>query len=334
MHIESRAPTRIDLAGGTLDIWPLYLYHQPAVTVNVAIELHAACRLTPRRDRKIVLLSYDTRTREIFGLLKELAAAKNHHLALPALLVRAFRPQNGLVLETDSEAPAGAGLGGSSALNIAICGALNEFTRAGYSTAQRIVIARNVEAQVIRIPTGEQDYFSATYGGVSAIHWRPEGPLRVGIPLNLAELQERLVLVYTGEPRASAINNWQVMKAHIDGSRRVLRNFDELARIALEMHQALAEQDWREVGRLLHSEWQVRRRNAPGISTPFIDRLWPVARRAGAVASKVCGAGGGGCVVYFVEKGTRARVEQALGQAGARVIPVRIARRGLRLTRG
>lgn len=333
MYIESRAPTRVDLAGGTLDIWPLYLFHQPAVTVNVAINLEAACRITPRRDRKIVLISYDTREREVYGSLEELANLNRHRLTLPALLVKAFRPRAGLVLETDSEAPAGAGLGGSSALNIAICGALNELIHAGYSIAHRIEIAANVEAQVIEVPTGKQDYFSATYGGASAIHWRPDGSLRESIPVDAEELDQRLVLVYTGQPRVSAINNWEVMKSHLDGRPRVRRNFDKIAAIARAMHHALARNDWRAAGRLLRAEWEARWRNAPGIATPFIHRLWPIARRAGAVAGKVCGAGGGGCVVYLVRRGARERVERALAEAGARVLRVRMARRGLRVRR-
>lgn len=334
MYIESRAPTRIDLAGGTLDIWPLYLFHQPAITVNVAIRLEAVCRITPRRDRRIVLISYDMNRREVYGSLGELRVSDRHRLTLAALLVEAFAPCVGLVLETDSQAPAGAGLGGSSALNIAICAALNELTRAGYSLAERIEIASNVEAQVIQVPTGKQDYFSATYGGASAIHWLVDGARRESIPVDLDGLEERMVLVYTGQPRASAINNWEVMKAHLDGNRRVRRNFDRIAAIAREMQMALAQNDWRAAAQLLRAEWEHRWRNAPAIATPFIHRLWPVARRAGAVAGKVCGAGGGGCVVYLVKPGARARVEEALHRAGARVLPVRIARRGLRVRRG
>ena len=141
MYIESRAPTRIDLAGGTLDIWPLYLFHQPAITVNVAIRLEAVCRITPRRDRRIVLISYDTSRRQVYNSIQELRTSDRHRLTLPALLVKAFAPRTGFVLETDSQAPAGAGLGGSSALNIAICGALNRFTRKNLPPAKLIEVA-------------------------------------------------------------------------------------------------------------------------------------------------------------------------------------------------
>ena len=78
------------------------------------------------------------------------------------------------------------------------------------------------------------------------------------------------------------------------------------------MHRALAEAQWDDVERLMREEWKLRRTNAPGITTPLIDKLIDVARRNGARAAKVCGAGGGGCVIVFIEQGSRQRVEDAI----------------------
>ena len=86
------------------------------------------------------------------------------------------------------------------------------------------------------------------------------------------------------------------------------------------MRRALGRSDWEDAARLLREEWKLRRTNAPGITTPLIDRLVAVARRNGAQAAKVCGAGGGGCVVFLVEPGTKERVAQTLTAAGAQVL--------------
>src|ERR671917_2569747 len=59
MIIESTAPTRVDLAGGTIDIWPLYLFHPGATTVNFAISLYARCRIETREDDRVILESRD-----------------------------------------------------------------------------------------------------------------------------------------------------------------------------------------------------------------------------------------------------------------------------------
>ena len=332
MRIFSKAPCRVDLAGGTLDIWPLYLYHANAVTLNFAVDRYASCTLETRPDSQIVLRSRDLSGEEIFGDLKALQSAKRYKLPLLAYLVKFFAPSTGINLSTDSEAPAGAGISGSSTLIIAIASALNKLTRAGYPIEKLREIAQNIEAQIIRVPTGAQDYYPAMYGGVSAIELSPLGIVRKAIPVDLADLNERIVLAYTGEPRNSGINNWEVTKAHIDGDAKVRRNFDRIAAIAHGMRGALERSDWADVSRLLREEWHNRRKNAPGISTPLIDRLVAATRRAGAAGAKVCGAGGGGCVIFLVEPGSKAAVSAVIEREGATVLPVQVAGRGVRTT--
>jgi D-glycero-alpha-D-manno-heptose-7-phosphate kinase len=111
----------------------------------------------------------------------------------------------------------------------------------------------------------------------------------------------------------------------------VHRNFDRIAAIAYAMRQALEKPDWNEVARLLREEWANRRKNAPGITTPLIDRLVAATRRVGAVGAKVCGAGGGGCVFFLVERGSKESVSAAIGAEGAKVLPVKVAPRGVQV---
>ena len=331
MQIASQAPCRVDLAGGTLDIWPLYLYHANAVTVNFAVDRYTRCVLETRSDRRILLSSKVLGIAESFESLEALDAANKYKLPLPAQVVRFFAPRTGFELRTDSEAPPGAGISGSSALIIAIASALDRLTGAGYKLEKLREISQNIEARIIRVPTGSQDYYPAMYGGVSAIELGVAGIVRQKIPVDVRDFNERIVLAYTGVPRNSGINNWEVMKAHIDGDRRVHRNFDEIAAIAQAMRGALERSDWSEVGRLLREEWSHRRKNAPGISTPLIDRLVAVTRKAGATGAKACGAGGGGCVFFLAERGSRQRVSEAIEREGATLLPARVAPRGVKV---
>lgn len=333
MTIVSQAPTRVDLAGGTLDIWPLYLFHKTSQTINFAINCHAKCWLTPRRGSAIELRSRDLDVSEKFSSLRELTTAldKKNGVRLPLLarLTAAFAPSDGFTLETDSESPAGAGLGGSSALNIAVCGALARFKGEKLSAPKLIEIARNVEAQVLGVPTGEQDYYSAMYGGVQAIQLTPFGVFPKKLSVNAEELGLRIVLCYTGQSRNSGFNNWEVMKAHIDGNRAVVTQFDGITKIAVEMRTALESADWNTTAKLIDMEWRLRKKNHPGISTPGIERLMDIARRNGGISAKVCGAGGGGCVTFFVKPEAKGRVESALQQAGATVLPISVFAKGL-----
>jgi len=327
--IAASAPCRADLAGGTLDIWPLYLFHPGAVSVNVALSILTACRITPQPGHRIHLQSHDTSREESFASLDELMAATAYRHPLAAYLVRFFHPQDGFVLETFSESPAGAGISGSSALMIATAAALARFVGREIEIEQVRVIAQNVEAQIIRVPTGCQDYYPAMYGGVSAIHLEADGIRRENIPIAAEELDQRFCLFYTGAPRQSGINNWEVFKQHINGDEHVIHNFAEISRIAQGMHRALVNQQWETVEALMQEEWRLRRTNAPGIATPLIDKLIAVALLNGGRAAKVCGAGGGGCVVVLVEPGSRPRVETAVSDYGGQPLDFHVARQGL-----
>jgi D-glycero-alpha-D-manno-heptose-7-phosphate kinase len=331
MKIFSKAPCRVDLAGGTLDIWPLYLYHANAVTLNFAVNRFATCTLQTRPDSKIVLRSRDLAGEETFPDLDALRSARRYKLPLLAFLLKFFAPATGVELSTDCEAPTGAGISGSSTLIIAIASALNKLTGAGYTIEKLREIAQNIEAQIIRVPTGAQDYYPAMYGGVSAIELTAAGIARHAMRVGLDDLNERIVLAYTGEPRNSGINNWEVTKAHIDGDAKVHRNFDRIAAIAHAMRGALEKAEWDDVARLLREEWTHRRKNAPGISTPLIDRLIATTRRAGSTGAKVCGAGGGGCVIFLVEGGAKASVTAAIEREGATVLPVMVEPCGVRV---
>jgi D-glycero-alpha-D-manno-heptose-7-phosphate kinase len=326
----------MDLAGGTLDIWPLYLYHVGAVTVHVAITRYARCvvETAPRGRpgaRAITIVSRDQNRRESFPSLAALAAGRLYELPLLAHLVRYFKPVGGLTLTTDSEAPAGAGIGGSSALAVAICAALDRLTGRGLRLEDWIHISRDAEAIVIGVPTGTQDHYPPAFGGAGVLHLGPGGERREPLRVDLDALEARLVLCYTGKPRQSGINNWEVLKGHLDGNRRIQRNLEEISQVAQSMRTALERGRWSEAGRLIREEWSARRRNLPTISTPTIDRIIAGARRAGALGGKVCGAGGGGCVALLIEPDARARVEAAVAAAGGQVLPIRIDRQGVRV---
>ena len=328
-RISSSAPCRADLAGGTLDLWPLYLFHPGARTLNFALGILTRCSIEPLAGRRIRLRSLDTEKEDDFPNLDALIATRKYRHPIAAYLVRFFAPSGGFLIQTHSESPAGAGISGSSALMIATTAALARFCGRKLSLEETRVIAQNVEAQIIHVPTGCQDYYPALYGGANAIFLDASGIRREAIAVPPEEIEARFVLAYTGAPRQSGINNWEVFKAHVNGDRHVFHNFEEIARIAREMHPAMLAGNWGEVARLLREEWKLRRTNVPGITTALIDELIGIARKHGGVAAKVCGAGGGGCVLFMVQEGSRSRVEQALALSGAQILPLQVARTGL-----
>jgi D-glycero-alpha-D-manno-heptose-7-phosphate kinase len=248
VRIETSAPTRIDLAGGTLDIWPLYLFHHGAQTVNAAISIRARATIESRSDNRILIQSQDTGATVEADDWRELWDQRE--LRLLSLLVHFFEAR-GLTLTTTSESPAGAGIAGSSALNVAVCAALAQWSRRHYEPEALLQVAMNVEAQAINVPTGLQDYRPALYGGIAALELEADGVRRVAIDLDPSQLERRLVLCYTGEPRNSGTNNWEIFKRHVDGDRHVFDCFERIRDTAAAMRLALTKADWNGVGRAI-----------------------------------------------------------------------------------
>lgn len=333
MIIESSAPTRIDLAGGTIDIPPLFLFHENAATVNFAINLLAQCRIETRTDDKIIIESLDRGSKIESSLSKISELATEENLALPAKLIYFFKPEIGFNLTTKSAAPAGAGLAGSSALNIAIIGALNRLVGNRYDESRFITIAANIETQVIKVPAGFQDYYPAQFGGAMCLHFKSDGIEHEPLNIDVATLENRIAVCYTGEPRNSGINNWELTKRHIDGDRELFDLFEGIRDSALSTRAAIIGNDWQQVGEILRMMQPERKKLSPNITTPQMDKIIETAMNAGAIAAKVCGAGGGGCIAFYCHDGKRSEVELALGKAaGAMILDWRFAEQGLQVT--
>lgn len=333
MIIESSAPTRVDLAGGTIDIPPLFLFHEGASTVNFAISLLAKCRIETRNDNRIVLESVDRGLKFETNLANIDSLKDEPRLELLSKLVYFFKPETGFNMTTESLAPAGAGLAGSSTLNIACIGALNKLVGDRYISDQFIPIAAAVECQVIKVPTGYQDYYSAQYGGVSCIHFGPDGMRREVLDIDTETLEKCIAVCYTGEPRNSGTNNWEITKRHIDGSRELFDIFEDIRDTSIELRAALLQNDWTAVGEILKASYPERKRLSPNITTPQMDMLIEKALNNGAIAAKVCGAGGGGCIAFFCDEGRRKDVEQAIAEEnGAEVLDWKLNTDGLVVT--
>ncbi|MGE0616197.1 MAG: GHMP kinase [Bacteriovoracia bacterium] len=342
MHIESRAPIRIDLAGGTLDIWPLYLLIPHATTVNVGIDMYAQAFLRGEpSDRDVfVLRSEDLNAQAEIPVADVYSATVGPALDLHLRLLRHFlrqkkdfpsrKPQR-VTLSTKAKSPAGAGLGGSSALNIALCGALDTWVSERKSLdivkeGERLIgIARDVESQVLKVPAGLQDYYGAMYGGLQAIQWAAgEHHRRWLDPAILKELSARLVLFYSGKSRNSGINNWHVYKSVIDQEPTITARLRAIAEATSQLEKNLSgTPDWTAAVASIADEWKARRELAQGISTPEMETAFAAGEKLGARAYKVCGAGGGGCFFLMTEKADEALRQKLVAQIPASAPDIR-----------
>ncbi len=331
MIIEARAPTRVDLAGGTLDIHPIHLLEDDVWTINAAVEIPVRVRLAPAR-RGFSIRSQDLGHRIEADSLEELPLGGPMDSVCRALRFAAPRP--GLAVMLTSAAPPGSGLGASSALLVALLAALDRLARRKRTREELVAVASLIEMQSLRMVTGRQDHLAAVCGGVNAIRFGLDGdavqPLLPTHALRQA-LQSRLVIAYTGRPHSSGLTNWGVVRSYLDGKPGTVHRLRCIAQVARQTREALRARHLDALGPLLAEEWSHRRELAAGVSTPLIERALNVARRSGALGGKACGAGGGGCVLIFVRSGAKHACESALRGAGFQVLPARIAPRGLKV---
>ncbi len=336
--IRASAPARVDLAGGTLDIWPVYLLVERATTVNAAIALraHAEISLCGAAEHHAVARDLGREARIPAGETGGPGEAPRSASALPLheAILRHRAPGRPLRVVTWSDVPAGSGLGGSSSLAVALLAGLARLGGEAIDGAEIVRVAADLEARVIETLTGTQDHLAALHGGVAAIGYGPGGATRRTLPVAPRDLESRGVLAFLGASRASARANWDMLRRALDGDGATRRGLAAVAEIAGRMERALLRGDLDGAARLLGAEWEERRGLSPEVTTPETEIALRAARAAGALGGKICGAGGGGALFVMGEPGARDRIDRALRDLGCRILEFRLDTTGLAVEGG
>ena len=334
------APARLDLAGGTLDIRPIHLVlPEPGVTVNVALDMPSRAVVEPVASGGIRLASEDRDESVAYADPAALAAALcegDAPLALLSRAVQAVAPAGGLALTTRSRSPAGAGLGASSSLLVSVLAALAAAQGRGEEDLrpERLVpLAVDLETAVLGRPTGYQDFYPPLLGGCLALEGRPGGVVAERLDVDLEALAARLRLVWTGEPHVSGDTNWHTLRAFLDGEPATRAAIHEIAELSRAVRDRLREGDLDGALASVVSEGSVRRRMARGVTTSTIDALDGAVRQAGAVGTKILGAGGGGCVLVVLPGPRVEAVEAVLARGPWRALPLALSAAGLAVHR-
>jgi D-glycero-alpha-D-manno-heptose-7-phosphate kinase len=333
--ITATAPTRVDLAGGTLDLWPIHNLLERKATVNVAVSLEATVEVTPSTDSRFHFLSEDQNIHDS-GTFN--AVIKSPKLLLFGLLLSAFWDDTlpPIQLKTKAKSPAGAGLGGSSCLAIAICYALaharSKF-EPGYKIpdeATFVRTAQDVESKVIHAPTGVQDYWGGLRGGINIIEYHYGKTAVTTLPGKIWDSQDfKLLCCYSGKSRASAINNWEIFKRIFDGDQQLLTKIAAIGCEAADCAESILKKDWKNALAASQREWALRTALWPTIETVETKRIDTAARDAGAIFTRVCGAGGGGVMGVFCPTDKILKVSDAMSAVGGQVMDVTVGGPGV-----
>lgn len=316
---RARAPTRLDLAGAWTDV-PPFSEREGGAVVSAAISLYAHAVVRSRRGG-VRLHALDYGATVSARRASELPVEGD--LALLAAAARRFGPKGEFELTTHADYPAGSGLGGSGAMGVAVVAALSAArreTRMAVEIAQR---AHLLETQDAKLPGGKQDQYSAALGGIQFLEFADPAVSASRLDPQrdcLRELEQHLVLCYSGASRLSGRTIARVMERYAAGDAAVTAALRGLKRCAVAMREALLRGDVGAVGEILAENWRHQQALGPEMQTAPMRKLADAAGRAGAKAYKACGAGAGGCLVFLAPPGEEHVVGEALRAAGGTVL--------------
>ncbi len=320
--IISRTPLRISFAGGSSD-FPAFYRRERGAVVTTAINKYIYITVNKKFDSRI-RASYSVT--EMVDRVEDL----QHELIREAL--RLVGITGGIEITSISDIPSrGTGLGSSGTYTVGVLHALHAFA-GRHADAKRLAEeACEIEISRLAHPIGKQDQYIAAYGGLQFIQFE-EGAVSVEPLLPGAEfrqaLQEHLLLLYTGLTRdANTILAEQ--QRNLDRGADTLDDAVRLRDLAVDLRAAILGRRLGEVGEILDAGWAVKRRLAPGVTTPQIDEWYTHARAAGAIGGKLLGAGGGGFLLLFAAPRDHAAITEKLPDL--RRVPFRLEPHGSRI---
>ncbi len=322
MIIRSKAPLRIGLAGGGSDVSPYSDIYGGAI-LNGAINMYAYATIIPRFDGKIIIYAYDKNEKFEYDSQISLPIDGNLDLAKGVYnrVVRDYTKKPlGFELTTWVDAPAGSGLGTSSALVTAILGAFAEWKNLPLGPYDLAHLAYEIERNDLNMAGGKQDQYAATFGGINFMEFFNENkvivnPLRIKTKI-LDELAYNLLLFYTDTSRVSA----EIITRQQDNVRQnrqeAIDAMHQIKQQAIMMKEAILKEELYKIGEILNFGYEQKQKMAQGITTPLIENIYKAAKEAGSSGGKISGAGGGGFMVFYCPENTRFNVINSLKQFG------------------
>lgn len=292
---------RVDIAGGTLDLWPLYNFVGGAKTINAGLSLKTGCRFQYLQNQSIEISIATLAYRKIFNNLSELLKSQDPEIDILKPVLKNYSFSKGFYLETMSESPVGGGLGGSSTLLVSIIKAIDEAFGIDRTEAQTVDFACNLESEVLGTPAGTQDYFQAVEPGLSVIHFSADGRRREFFKSPwLEKNQSQFKLIYSGYPHHSGLNNWQIFQKCVQKDKETLSILKDLKVVADNVYLNLQTETGSQMSSLLKEELILRRRLATGFVNEPLEKIIHFLSQLNIPHFKICGAGGGGCMWALV----------------------------------
>ena len=291
--IVSRAPGRISMGGGGTDL-PSYYEKFGGFLLAAGINKYVHILLNKRFEDSI-RLSYSKT--EIVDDIREI----EHSIFRECLKFTGIKKQVEIVSIAD--VPSNCGLGTSSTFTVALLSALYSYKREYHPLQELAEKACHIEIKVLREPIGKQDQYAASFGGFNAYSFHKDGSVTIE-PVNISEgaqmeLQNNIFLFYLNKKRSAGDILKDQNKKTKQNDAEVIDRLHKIKDIGLYTRKILERNKIDDFGDLLHEHWMIKRGISNKISDDYIDEVYEVARKNGALGGKVIGAGGGGFLLFY-----------------------------------
>ena len=332
--VRGAAPLRISFVGGGTD-FPHYFERHGGAVLSATIDHMVRVTVTPRDDRQVRVRSLD------LGHLVEYHLDEGPEydgvMDLAKAAIERMGVDGGMDVAIGSEAPAGSGLGGSSALVTAVVGALAALGDRAMTADEVARLAYTIERDDLHIAGGWQDQYAAAFGGCNLLEFSSSGvtvtPVRAEAGV-MEQLRANLVLCHSGAVRRNVGLIDTQISLYRQGREDTILGMKQLHEMAYAMRDALEAGEPDRLGAMLHEAFEAKKRMNPHIAehTP-IDAMLAAAREAGATGGKICGAGGGGYLMVYAVPAAQPAVRAALEDLGGRIATFAFRDEGVRAER-
>jgi D-glycero-alpha-D-manno-heptose-7-phosphate kinase len=335
MLIRSRAPLRLGLGGGGTDLSP-YCDRYGGVVLNCTIDRYAYAFIEPRNDDKVAFQAHDLSIGELHEACSVLPISQGLklHRGVHNRIVAQFNNRKPLAvtISTTVDAPAGSGLGSSSALVVALVEAYRTFLGLPLGRYDVAQLAYEIERKDLKLAGGKQDQYAAAFGGINFIEFLSDdrvivNPLRLDEGI-MNEFETSLIACFSGISRDSDMIISEQIRGVQQNEQTAIEALHQLKEDAVLMKHELLTGNVPGMAELMKKSWSTKKLTAHAISTKNIESLLDIAFREGAMAGKVSGAGGGGFIMLLVEPNNRTRIINALNMHGGQASPVHLTSRG------
>lgn len=320
--LVSKTPVRIEIGGGATDVEP-YCSDFGGFVINVTIDLFVRTIITKRSDKELRIFFNDKDEPYLIKKVDNLRKNENFSDLIKAIIFQ-VNPKCGLNIYIHSEAPKMAGLGASASLSTSLIGAILKIQKKEIILEQIAENAYYIEQNLLKNEGGRQDQYASVFGGFNELSFFGGDNVTVkSLKLNnnfKGKIMKNLILFYTGEEHVSGNLVAKQVSFYLDEKKKARDYLDKLKEIALDMRDCLLEQQFEGFGQKLTEDWIVKSEFNPYLTTDYMRELNKLVINNGGIGGRVCGAGGGGCMVWLIKPNSRKKITALLSKKKGKLL--------------